>query len=145
MCHETCAQSDKKCDMKHVHRVIRNMTWGMFTGLLEIGHETSVQGYQKCGRHVHRFIIIVTWNVYTFSVMWNEASVQDYLKCNMRHVHSVTKNVTDVCMDIRNVTWDLRTRLSEIGGHVHRVIINMTWGLCTWLSEMWHEECSQGY
>jgi len=35
---------------------------------------------------------------------------------------------------IRYVIWD-----------VYRVIKNVTWVLCTWLSEMWHEMCAQGY
>ena len=47
MCHETCAQGYQKCDMRHaqcydecdmiyVHRVIKNVTSDMCTGLSEI-------------------------------------------------------------------------------------------------------------
>ena len=112
--------------MRHVHSVIKNVTWYMRTGLSEMWHETYVQGYQKCDmRHVHRVIRNMIWDMCTgLSEMWHETYVQGYQKYDMRHVHRI----------IRNVTWD-----------VHRVMRNVTWYMCTGLSEMWYETCAQGY
>jgi len=48
MWHETCAQGYHKCDTRHVHRVIRNMTWVICTGLSEMWHEKCVQLSEMC-------------------------------------------------------------------------------------------------
>ena len=91
--HETCTQGYQKCDMRHVYRVIRNVTWDLCTGLSEMWHETCAQGYQKCDmRHMH----------------------QGYQKCDMIHVYRVIRNVIYVYRVIRNVTRYMCTGLSEM-------------------------------
>jgi len=100
---ETCVEGYQKCVMRHVHRVIRNVTWDVYR---VIRNETCVQGYQKCDMgHVYRVIRNETWDMCTgLSEMWNGTCVQGYQKWDMRHVYRV----------IRNVTWDMCTGLSDM-------------------------------
>jgi len=98
MWHEKCSQGYQKCD-RHVYRVIRYVTC---VGLSEMWHETCAQGYQKCDmRRVHRVIRNVTC-----TGLSEMRHAQGYQKCD-RHMHGV----------IRNVIWDMCTRLSEILNH----------------------------
>jgi len=112
--------------MWDVHRVIRNVSWDICTGLSEMWDETCAQGCQKCDMiHVHRVIRNMTWDMCTGLLeMWHDIRAQGYQKCVMRHVHRV----------IRNVTWDMRS-----------VMMNVTWDTCTGLLKMWHQTCAQGY
>jgi len=117
MWHETCAQGYQKCEIRHVHRVIRNVTWDMCTGLSEMWDETCAQGYQKCDMiHVHRIIR-----------MWNRTCAQGYQKCDVIHVHRVIRMWFGTCAQGYQKC-DMR--------HVHRVIRNVAWDMCTGLSEI---------
>ena len=130
-----CVQGYQKCDMRHVHRVTRNMTWELCRVIRNVT------------RHVYKVIRNVTDICTGLSEMWHEAFYQNYdmrcvlgcEKCVMRHVHRV----------IRNVTWDMFTRLSEMWhetcvqgyqkcymSQVCKVIRNVA-DMFTNLSEMW--------
>ena len=65
---EPCVQGYQKCYMRHVYRVIRNVTWDMCIGLSEM-------------KHVHRVIRNVTSDMSTgLSEMWHETCAQGYQK-----------------------------------------------------------------
>ena len=106
MWHEASVRGYQKCNMRHVHRVtrnvtwdlckvIRNVTWGIYAGLAEMWHESSAQGYHKFNRRRAQ------------GYQKCDTYVQGYQKCYMKHVYRV----------IRNVTWDMSTALSEIPKH----------------------------
>jgi len=102
---QKCAHSYHKWDMRHLHRVIRNVTWHFCIGLSEMWHETCVQGYQKlvamCTRlsemwqTVYRVIRNVTDMCTSLSEMWHEICVQGFQKCDI-HVHKFIRKVTCV-------------------------------------------------
>ena len=111
--------------MRQVYRVIRNVTWGMCTGLPEMWQDMYAG----------------------LSEMWHEASTQGYHKCDIRQVFRVIRNVNEACEQFYQKC-DSRCVLSYQKcdmRHVHRLIRNVTWGKCTGLSEMWHEACAHGY
>ena len=131
-------------EMRHVHRIIRNVTWDMCTWLSETWHETCAQNYQ-------------IWDMCTgLSEMWHEICAQGYQKCVIIHVHMVIRNETFPQgyqeYDMRRAQGYLKCDMRSLQGYqecdmrfVHRVIRNVTWNMGTGLSESWHETCAHGY
>ena len=131
--HEACAQIYRKCDMRHVYNVIRNVTFA--------------QGYQKCDlKHVYSGSINVSWGICTgLSEIWFDTSAQGYQKCVMKHVYKVVKNVGDMCTEL---SWMWQTCVhvfQKCDNRIYMIVRNVTWGMWPVLSEIWHETFAQCY
>ena len=127
-----CTRLSEMC--RHVHKVIRNITWDMCTVLSEMW-QACAQGYQKCDMRCVQGYQKCDMEVWTgLSEMLHEASVQGSQKCDTRHEHRVTRNVTWKSAGLSEMWQETCVQgYQKCGRKMHRVI------------EMWHEASVQFY